>query len=122
VKKNIYASYYTGISKKAAREKDFIPMPVQQYISRDLISTYSLNYWKGHLLWNNIDIDLTDGKYRYIAGNSFGGHCTQYLHNDTLWLFKWGTNDLHCYDLLHDRLITYSLDMAISNGIGQAGK
>ena len=108
--KNIYASYYTGISKKAAGSKKFIQLPTQQYIKGPLLSTYSLNYYKGYLLWNNVKIDLSSGRHTYMFDENFSGHTAQYLNHDTVWLFKWGTNELHCYDLLKDKLTSFSID------------
>ncbi|MBI5856712.1 MAG: hypothetical protein HZB42_03595 [Sphingobacteriales bacterium] len=120
--KNIYASYYTGIAKKAAGEKNYISLPVKKYISGELISTYSLTYWKNHLLWNNVSIDLVTGAYKYLTGEKFGGHCTQYLHTDTLWLFQWGSNELYCYDLLKNNLTTYAIDKAVTKSVGLIGE
>ena len=115
---NIYASYYTGIAKKAAGEKKYTSLPVKKYISNELISTYSLNYWNKHLLWNNLSIDLNTDEYRYLAGSTFGGHCTQWMQHDTLWLFQWNSNELHCYDLLKNNLNTYPIDKALTKGVG----
>ena len=115
-KKNIYASYYTGILKKNSHENIFKAIATRQYLNSGLISTYSLNYWKGNLLWNNISINLATGKQTYLAGDKFGGHCTQYLHNDTVWLIQWNTAKLHCYDLKNGILSTYALDEKIMNG------
>ena len=117
-KKNIYASYYTGISKKNIHENVFKSIAAERYIDGDLLSTFSLNYWKGNLLWNNLRIDLATGHKTYMAGDKFGGHCTQWLHNDTLWFIQWNTNDLHCYDLLHNIHSSYQIDKAITKGIG----
>lgn len=119
-KKNIYASYYTGIAKKTTASKNFIPIPVKQYINGDLFSTYSLNYWKNHLLWNNVDIQLANGKFKYIGSDKFGGHCTQCLHNDTLWLFQWGSDSLYCYDLINEKVTSLPIDNAVYNGIRNA--
>lgn len=117
-KKNIYASYYTGIVKKMAGTNKFIPFDIPKTIIGNPISTYSLNYWKGHLLWNNINFNLNSGTYSYIGENNFGQHCTQYLSNDTLWLFKWYTNILYYYDLKSEKLSTHILDNNISNKNG----
>ncbi len=120
--KNIYASYYTGIAKKAAGEKNYIALAVKKYIAGELISTYSLHYWNNHLLWNNTSIDLATGAYKYLTGSTFGGHCTQWLQHDTLWLFQWNSNELHCYDLLKNSLTTYAIDKAVTKGIGRIGE
>ena len=116
--KNIYASYYTGIAKKTAGEKNYTSLPVKKYISDQLISTYSLSYWNNHLLWNNVSIDIATGSYKYLTGGKFGGHCTQWLQHDTLWLFLWNSNELYCYDLLKNNLNTYQIDKALTKGIG----
>ena len=117
-KKNIYASYYTGIAKKTSGSNTFIPLPGTKELTANLKATYSLNYWKGYLLWNNIAIDLRSGEKKIIAGGKFGGHCTQYLHNDTLWLLIWGSKKLHCYDLLRKHLASYDLDKKFGNNSG----
>lgn len=116
-KKNIYASYYTGIAKKTNGAKKFIPLSTQQYINGYLISTYSLNFWKRYLLWNNVKIDAATGRHSYIFGDKFSGHTTQYLHHDTLWLFPWGSNELYCYQLTTDKLTVFSIDSKLT-GIG----
>jgi len=120
--KNIYASYYTGIAKKAAGEKNYASLPVKKYISAELISTYSLTYWKGHLLWNNVSIDLASGAYKYLTGSTFSGHCTQWLQHDSLWLFHWNSNELHCYDLLKNNLNTYAIDKAVTKSVRLIGE
>jgi two-component sensor histidine kinase len=113
--KNIYASYYTGILKKSARGKTFSGMPVKQYLKGDILTTYSLNYWNGNLLWNNIKIELATNKHRYLFDSVSAGHCTQLLLHDSLWMYKWGTRLLHCYDLKRDVLTSYSFEL-ITNG------
>lgn len=111
---NIYASYYTGIAKKEPEKRDFTFMPVKKYISGDLVSTYSLSCWKNRLLWNNVSIDLSNGTFKYLTGSLFGGHCTQWLQHDTCWLFHWNSNELHCYDLIKNKLTSFSIDKAIT--------
>jgi two-component sensor histidine kinase len=120
--RNIYASYYTGIAKKTADKKNYISLPVKKYITGELISTYSLHYWKNHLLWNNVSINLVTGAYKYLTGSTFGGHCTQWLHLDTLWLFHWKSNELHCYDLLKNNLTTYAIDKSVTNDLASIGE
>jgi signal transduction histidine kinase len=115
---NIYASYYTGIAKKRQGEKNFVSLPVKKYLSGELISTYSLSCWNNHLLWNNVSIDLANGSYKYLTGDSFGGHCTQWLQHDSIWLFHWNSNELHCYDLRKNNLNSYPIDKAVSKGAG----
>lgn len=113
-KKNIYASYYTGIAKKSAGSGKFIPLPVQQYMNGDLVSTYSLNYYKGHLYWNNVDIDLSTGRHRYVFGDKFSGHTTQFIEHDTLWLFSWGSNELYCYEPAKNKLTIFPIDRKLT--------
>ena len=120
--KNIYASYYTGIAKKTAGSSIYISLPVKKYVSGELVSTYSLKYWKNHLLWNNVSIDLVTGAYRYLTGSTFGGHCTQWLQHDTLWLFQWNSNELYCYDLLKNNLTTYAIDKAVTKSVRLIGE
>ena len=115
---NIFVSYYTGIAKKAVHENKFTEIDTKKYINSDVVSTYSLNYWKGNLLWNNVKIDLATGKYNYLGSEKFGGHCTQYLHNDTLWFIIWRTNELNCYDLKNAVLSSYPLDKKMTAGRG----
>lgn len=115
-KRNVYGTYYLGIAKKTASENKFIDISAMRYIKGDLRSTYSIHYWKGHLLWNNTNIDLTTGGYKYMAGEIFSGHTTHCLQNDTLWFFQWNSKELQCYDLLHNNLHTYPLDKEISGG------
>jgi two-component sensor histidine kinase len=119
--RNIYVSYYTGISKKSPRKETFSPLHVKQYMNDARISTYSLNYWDGHLLWNNVKIEIATGKYSYLFDSTFSGHCTQFLQHDSLWLFKWGTRLLHCYDLKHNTLNSYPLELEISTGAVAGG-
>lgn len=107
--KNIYSSYYTGISKKTPG-KNFIPLATQQYLKGPLVSTYSLNYYKRHLLWNNVKITLATGRHTYLFDEEFSGHTAQFLKHDTVFLFKWGTNELYCYDLLNNKLSSFSID------------
>ena len=114
--RNIYASYYTGISKKPPGKAVFSPLPVKRYMKDAGISTYSLNYWNGHLLWNNVKIEIATGNYSYLFDSTFSGHCTQFLLHDSLWLFKWGTRQLHCYDLKHNTLNSYPLELGIPTG------
>lgn len=106
---HIYASYYTGISVKKPGEKKFTPLPTERYRKGDLVSTYSLHYWKQHLLWNNVLINISTGQTRYMFDTVFSGHCTQYLKGDSCWLYKWSSQSLHCYDLRNNRLRTYPL-------------
>lgn len=113
---SIYASYYTGISKKPAGKTEFTPLPVSRYLKGDLVSTYSLHYWKNNLLWNNVRVDMTTGKYNYMFDSIFSGHCTQFLQHDSLWLCKWGNGILHCYDLSRNILNSYPLPVEISSG------
>ncbi len=112
---SIYTSYYTGLSKKTYGTSGFKPLPVKQYMKGVLVSTYSLQYWNKHLLWNNVLIDMASGSYRYMFDSLFSGHCTQYLYRDSCWLFRWGTNMLHCYDLVHGTLSSYPLGIDISS-------
>jgi signal transduction histidine kinase len=113
---NIYASYYTGIVKKRPGDKNFTSLAVKKYIFGDLISTYSLSCWNNQLLWNNVSIDLANDSYKFLTGNVFGGHCTQWLQHDTLWLFHWNSNKLHCYDLQKNNLTSYPIDDTVKRG------
>ena len=119
--KNIYASYYTGISKKAAGKATFIKWPTNQYLNGERISTYSLHYWHGFLLWNNVKIELATGKFRYLFDSIFSGHCVQFLQHDSLWLYKWGSKMFHCYDLTHDILSSYLLEPATNTNMNARG-
>lgn len=119
--KNIYASYYSGIAKKNAGSATFASIPVAQYLNGDQISTYSLHYWQGCLLWNNIKIELATGKFSYLFDSVSSGHCTQFLKHDSLWLYKWGSGFLHCYDLKHNRLNSYPLDLVNGSGSNTSG-
>jgi signal transduction histidine kinase len=121
-KKNIYASYYTGISKKKPGDEKYISLPTKKYIGNDLVSTYSLQYWKNHLIWNNVSIDLATGAYKYLSGSAFSGHCTQWLQHDSLWLFHWNSNELYCYDLLKNNLATYAIDKAVTKSVRVIGE
>ncbi len=114
-KKNIYVSYYTGIAKAAANTNGYKAMDVQKYIAGSPLATYSLHYWKNHLLWNNVSINLTTNKPTYMAGEKYGGHVTQYLHRDTLWLFQWGTTELNFYDLVNKKKGKYSIDKSLNS-------
>ncbi|MBC7872603.1 MAG: hypothetical protein H7Y01_01330 [Ferruginibacter sp.] len=120
---NIYSSYYTGISKRPDGKTLFSPLPVTQYMKGELVSTYSLHYWNDHLLWNNVKIEIGTGKFAYLFDSTFSGHCTQFLQHDSLWLFKWGTKTLHCFDLLHNTLSSYPLQIELpaTNAIGAIG-
>jgi len=106
---HLYASYYTGISEKKPGSHAFYPLPTERYRKGDLVSTYSLQYWNQHLLWNNIMIHIPGGKASYLFDSSFSGHCTQYLKGDSCWLYKWNSQELHCYDLKNKKLNTYPL-------------
>ncbi|MEP6676387.1 MAG: histidine kinase [Ferruginibacter sp.] len=117
-RKNFFVSYYTGVSSKSANENEFKELDTKKYLNSDLVSTYSLNYWQGNLLWNNVRIDLTTGKYSYLRAEKFSGHCTQYLHNDTLWFIVWHTNELDCYDLKRSVLTTYPIDKKMTSDLG----
>jgi signal transduction histidine kinase len=117
-KKNVYASYYIGIAKKPSGGTVFSSLPLVNSITNDNKSTFSLNYRNGYLLWNNAAVHLASGKIHFMMGNTFGGHCTQYLNNDTLWLFQWATSSLHCFDLKNQQLTTYPFDKSLGiNGI-----
>lgn len=120
--KNIYASFYTGIAKQNKGEDAFLPMDVEKYMSGGFISTYSLSYWKGHLIWNNVNIDLGSGGHTFITGDKFAGHCTQWLQHDTLWLYQWNSNELNCYDLLRKKLAVYPIDKRISGNSNSIGE
>ena len=117
--KNVYASYYTGLSRKSISSSGFVPIKLPPSLVSNAISTYSLNIWNDHLLWNNIDLNLSNGNYEFVGLNKFGKHCTQYLHQDTLWLFPWFNNQLHVYDLKRKKISTHELDRAILNKDGQ---
>ena len=108
---HIYASYYTGISVRKPGEAAFAPLPTERYRKGDMVSTYSLQYWNQHLLWNNVLINITTGQSRYMFDTLFSGHCTQYLRGDSCWLYKWSSQSLHCYDLRNNRLRTYPLQI-----------
>lgn len=118
--KNIYCTYYTGISQKKMNQAIFNIVPAGKYVKGGLVSTYSLNYWKGHLLWNNVKIEIATGKHTYLFDSVFGGHCTQLLQHDSLWIFKWGSKMLYCYDLQQDVLNSFPLDVDILpySGVG----
>lgn len=118
--KNIYCTYYTGISQKKFNQAVFNIIPAGKYVKGGLVSTYSINYWKGYLLWNNVKIEIATGKHTYLFDSAFGGHCTQFLQHDSLWIFKWGSKMLHCYSLQQDVLNSYPLDVDILpyNGAG----
>jgi len=121
-KKNIYASYYTGIAKKKSGEQKFISIPTKKYIGNDLVSTYSLRYWKNHLLWNNVSIDLGTGDYKYLSGSAFSGHCTQWIQHDSLWLFHWNSNELYCYDLQKNNVANYTIDKTVTKSVRVIGE
>jgi len=120
--KNIYASYYTGIAKKKAGDKKYKSLPTKKYIGNDLVSTYSLQYWKKHLLWNNVSIDLATGAYKYLSSSAFSGHCTQWLQHDSLWLFHWNSNELYCYDLQKNNVANYTIDKAVTKSVRVIGE
>jgi signal transduction histidine kinase len=113
--KNIYASFYTGISKKVVGEKLFRHLPAFQFTDGGDPGTYSLNFWKGNLLWNNIKIDLATGNHKYLFDTKAVGHCTQFLQNDSVYIFQWNTKILHCYDLSKNSLTSYPLEISMNN-------
>jgi len=119
--KNIYASYYTGIVKKKLGATAFTRIPTNQYLNGDKLSTYSLNYWRGFLLWNNIKIELATGKFSYLFDSLSAGHCTQLLQHDSLWLYQWNSKLLHCYDLSRAVLTSYPLEPAMDTSTVTTG-
>lgn len=114
--KNIYTSYYGGISRKKNNGTSFDPVKEWELFNNKTQATYSLHYWKESLIWNNVLINLQTGKKIFIGKQENAGHCTQYLQHDSLWLIIWGTNELHCYDLKTNRDTAYTLESSINNG------
>ncbi|WP_162903389.1 sensor histidine kinase [Taibaiella koreensis] len=110
---NIYASYYAGIAIKKRGQSDFIPFLVPGSPIRKSMSAYSLNYWKGHLLYNNIMIDRTTRYSRLLGHQYYGAHTAQYLDHDTLWHYNWWSNYLVRTDLSNLRPTYYHLNVIL---------
>lgn len=117
----IYASYYTGLARKAAGEKVFRAMPVQAYMKGPLVSVYGLTTWRHLLFWNNVKINLQNGQSAYLFDSVFSGHCTLYQEHDSLWMFKWGTKTMYCYDLLREKLSSMPINIVTQSNNNIAG-
>lgn len=96
---NIYASFYHGIVWKPRGSADFTLLPAAMPVTPLVRSTYGLHYWKGHLLWNNVLLDLRTGAYRFLDSTSYASHATQYLRTDTLWFYVWAYPRICRYNL-----------------------
>lgn len=106
-KGNIYLSYYYDISFKKPNEQAFDILPQTQSLSELVKATYSLNYWKSHLLWNNAIIDLRNAKTRIIGPDKLILHCNQILDHDTLWIHIWRSNSLYKINLVNNHTIEF---------------
>ncbi|WP_158605981.1 histidine kinase [Taibaiella sp. KBW10] len=112
---NIYASYYNGLIVLKKGSTEFKPFPLFGSMPPNVLSTYSLNYWKGHLLWNNIMVDLKTGKHHFLGNWKKVEHTTQCLDKDTLWFYTWKSGQLFRYDLNQKTLKAYSVDKEVSS-------
>lgn len=111
---NIYASYYGGIASMKAGSESFEAISHWKHLINKDKGTYSLNYWKGHMIWNNMVINLKTNKCDFIGQKINAGHSNQFIKNDTLWLYIWHTNVLYCYDLKSKKQTEIQLDKKIN--------
>lgn len=111
---NIYVSYYGGIASKKADSESFEAISHWKHLINKDKGTYSLNYWKGHMIWNNMVINLKTNKCNFIGPKINAGHSNQFIKNDTLWLYIWHTNLLYCYDLKSKKQTEILLDKRIN--------
>jgi hypothetical protein len=116
---NVYASYYVGIAKRQPNANNvFDNFPLIKNKNFNTTASYSLNYWKGYLLWNDMMIDIHTKKCVFINGHSAGNHTTQYLNNDTLWYYTWFTRNLFRYDLKKRHLDSFRMDQSFGGSSG----
>lgn len=112
---NIYASYYNGLLVKKKGTNMFSDLPLPQSLLSKAFSTYSLHYWNGQLLWNNLVTDLSGSHYKFIGERKIVEHTAQYLDRDTLWFYIWKTGILYAYDLKHKKLSSHVIDKNLGN-------
>lgn len=112
---NLYASYYVGVAVKKKGSKSFVPLFPWPILSpAGHFSAYSLNYWKGYLLWNNVQFDPSTLHYHTLGPNATTDHTAQYLDKDSLWFYTWWTDFLFCYDLSHKSLSSFPIRRILS--------
>ncbi|MBO6880938.1 histidine kinase [Winogradskyella sp.] len=107
---NIYASYYNGLLRKQLGDSIFrtfdIPFPEQLKVE----SVFGLSYWNGHLLWNNVSIDLNDEKLTKFTQNPNIQHTTHLLEKDSLWFFEWESTSLMKRNLKNNTTESFALN------------
>jgi len=109
----IYASYYNGLIYRKKGDRFFEDAPFAKKLYPKIASLYSLNYWKGHLLWNNLLYSIKSGQYRFLDEGNKMVHTTQYLQHDTLWYYIWESGKIHCYDLSRHKQKVYDIDKKV---------
>lgn len=112
---NIYASYYHGIMYKKNDKPLFRELPLSKDLQSKVLSTYSLNYWNGYLLWNNLMYQINTGKYHFMGDWHKVEHTTQYLDKDTLWFYTWKSRRLYRYNLRNKKQTGYMIDSLLTN-------
>ncbi len=96
---SVYVSYYTGLAKKTKGLATFIPFLDTESRNKLFEQTYSLSFWKDHLIWNYTVFDLRKNQQQNIFKEGYGQHVVHCMDSDTLWTYEWYNNHLIKYDL-----------------------
>jgi|GEM_PF-1447073 len=113
---NVYVTFYdAGLAVKKKGGNHFEVITLQDPIINKMRAVFHLNYWKNHLLWNQVKINLTDWSVSPLVGKKFEGytdksHFTHCIQEDTLWMFQWYTSTLIKTDLNTNKSTTFPLD------------
>lgn len=108
---NIYITYYNaGLAVKKKGSSTFVPIRIKSDLTKLMRSVFHLDYWKGHLLWNNLKVNLSDYSVVPLIEDIEGEHIVQCLIGDSLWQYKWYSNDIQISDLTNNETSSYVLD------------
>ena len=119
---NIYASYYTGISKKEKGSEVYKEFQNTINVPKSVKATYDLSLKDSLLFWDHSKLNLNSGTVDHFYRKGFGGHAVHLLEEDTMWIAFWNSNKIGKYIIPQDsfQMITeefYSSEMQFSDFI-----
>ncbi len=109
---NLFVSYYLGLATKNKNSAYFnkINIPKSNF---KLVASYSLSYWNNKLLWNNFSLDLNNKRINLLTNKTSGNHATQYIKNDSIWIYNWYSNKLSVNDLKNNKIKNYTIEKSV---------
>ncbi|PHR14759.1 MAG: hypothetical protein COA40_00840 [Aequorivita sp.] len=109
---NVYVTYYTAeIAKKERGAKTFQVCKIPNNPDINMTSTFGIKTYKEDILWNNTLLNFKNNTLKSFGPQEFNAHTTQFLKQDSLWFYTWGTNKLQYYNLSEKRAIDYFFDV-----------